>query len=89
MPLNSATLKTEIDTAYAAANTDYASSSARDNIKEGLIKAVAEAVVAHIQANAVVSTTTAGQIVAAACTTGGVVSGVNGASTGTGTGTVA
>jgi len=38
MPLNSATLKTEIDTAYAAANTDYASSSARDNIKEGLIK---------------------------------------------------
>ena len=75
MALNATTLRDLIDTKYAAINSDYSSSDFRDEIKEGLIQAIAEAVVEHIAAEAVVTTSTP--------------NGTSGSDTLAGTGTVA
>lgn len=73
MPLNSASLSLEIQAKLVEKN---AALSAAGISLQYLADAVAEAVVAHIQANALVTVTTV-----SACTAGG--------ATGTGTGNVA
>ena len=55
MALDATALRDLIDTEYASINTDYANSSDRNTIKEGLMQAIAKAIVDHFVANAQVN----------------------------------
>lgn len=80
MALSKAVLRDLIDTKYAALNTEYAGSPERDTIKDGLLDAIADAVIEHI--------TTAGQVTVTVTSVSGVTVGAGVSGPGSGTGTI-